>query len=155
MTYSLEMLLTIILTGAIDDIFQSRKLTRIIHRNVNYFYLSGNQTPDHSTISRFKNLYGDLIKYSFNMIIKMAKTESLLNLGRIAIDDSKYKANTCLNRHIVVNEDYLPEKALEKLFNMDKGDDEIYGDKTGEKLPENLKNQKQITEFIKNRVLEI
>ncbi|MDR2624081.1 MAG: hypothetical protein LBC39_05865 [Methanobrevibacter sp.] len=50
----------------------------------------------------------------------MAKEEGMLNLGRIAIDGSKYKANACLNQQIVANENYLPEKTLKKLFNMDK-----------------------------------
>lgn len=60
------------------------------------------------------------------MTIKMAKEENILNLGRIAIDSAKYKANACLNNRIVANEDYLPEKALEKLFEMDTEDDELY-----------------------------
>ena len=153
-TYSLEMLLTIVLAGAIDGIFQSRKLARVVRRDTAFIYLSGEQKPDHSTISRFKKKYKELIKYSFKTTIDMAKEAGLLNLGRIAIDGSKYKANACLNQRIIANEDYLPEKALEKLFSMDEEDDEIYGDSSGDELPSDLKNQKYIKYLLKEQVKE-
>ena len=153
--YSMDMLLTIVLAGAIDGIFQARKLARVICRDTAFIYLSGDQKPDHSTISRFKKNYKPLIKHAFKMTIQMAKDKNLLNLGRIAIDGAKYKANACLNQRIVANEDYLPEKALEKLFSMDEEDDQLYGgDNQGDELPEDLLNQKQIDEYVKKQVKE-
>ena len=152
--YSMDMLLTIVLAGAIDGVFQARKLSRVVHRDTAFIYLSAEQTPDHSTISRFKKKYKDLIEYSFEMTIKMAKEKDMLNLGRIAIDGGKYKANACLNQRIVANEDYLPEDAIEKLFTMDEEDDEVYGENDGDKLPQDLKNQKHIDDFVKKQVKE-
>jgi len=152
--YSMEMMLTIILAGAIDGIFQSRKLAKAIKRDVAYIYLTGEQTPDHSTISRFKNKYQDLIKCAFETIVEIAKEENMLNLSRIAIDGSKYKANAGLNNKIVANEDFLPEEALNRLFNVDKEDDDAFGEDSGDELPENLKSQEQIDEFVKKTTQE-
>ena len=52
--YSMEVLLIIVIAGVIDGVFSARKLSREIKRNTSYMYLTAMQTPDHSTISRFK-----------------------------------------------------------------------------------------------------
>jgi transposase len=152
--YSMDMLLTVVLAGSIDGVFQARKLARVICRDTAFIYLSGDQKPDHSTISRFKKNFESLIKHAFKITIQMAKDKNLLNLGRIAIDGAKYKANACLNKRIVANEDYLPEDAMEKLFTMDKEDDELYGNQSGDELPEELLSQKQIDDYVKKQVEE-
>ncbi|MDR2544860.1 MAG: hypothetical protein LBD03_04860 [Methanobrevibacter sp.] len=38
----------------------------------------------------------------------------MLNLSRIAIDGSKYKANAGLNKRILAKENFLPEDAFRK-----------------------------------------
>ena len=151
--YSMEMLLIIIVAGVIDGVFSARKLSREIKRNTSYMYLTAMQTPDHSTISRFKKKYKLLIKEIFKKVVDMAKEEGMLNLGRIAIDGSKYKANACLQNKIVAKEDYLPDDALNELFTRDDEEDEVYEDETDE-MPEKLKEQKQINELIKKQAIE-
>ncbi|GAA5818452.1 MAG: transposase [Methanobrevibacter sp. CfCl-M3] len=152
--YNMEMMLTIIIAGAIDGIFSARKLSKAVKRDVAYMYLSGYQMPDHSTISRFKNEHKELIKYVFESTVELAKKAGMLNLSRIAVDGSKYKANAGLNKKILAKEDFLPEDALERLFTADKEEDEIYGDKDSETVMEDLQTQNKVNNLIKKQLKE-
>jgi len=151
--YSMEMLLIIVIAGVIDGVFSARKLSREIKRNTSYMYLTAKQTPDHTTISRFKKKHKALIKLTFKKVVELAKDKGMLNLGRIAIDGAKYKANACLQNKIVAKEDYLPDDALDELYKRDMEEDEIYGEEDT-KMPESLKEQSQIDEFIKKQTIE-
>ncbi|MDR2829830.1 MAG: transposase [Methanobrevibacter sp.] len=152
----MDMMITIIIAGAIDGIFQARKLSKAIERDVAYVYLTGHRTIHHSTISRFKNPHEDLIKKVFEATIELAKEAGMLNLSRIAIDGSKYKANALLNNKIVTNEEFLPEDALDRLFNADKEDNKIYGEENdGETLNEGVKKCGVIVDEIIFLIFEI
>ena len=77
----------------------------------------------------------------------------MLNLGRIAIDCAKYKANACLQNKIIAREEYLPDDALDELYKRDDEEDEIYGDEK-DKMPDNLKKQAQIDEFVEKQTIK-
>ena len=62
-------MLAIIFYGESDGIFSNRALSKLCVYDQRYIFISGGETPDHSTISRFLNDYEEEIKGIFVKIL--------------------------------------------------------------------------------------
>jgi len=144
--YSRRMLMRIIIMASVDDVFSSRKIMRLINENMVYMYLSGLESPDFRTILRFKIEAHELIDEAFKAIVSTSKKLKLLNLEHIAIDGTKFKAlkhtvfgackilriltaNASNDNNITEEEIRAIKKIIQKGIDVDKEEDELYGDK--------------------------
>ena len=53
--YNPRMMLKVVLYSYLNNIYSSRKIEQALTDRVSFMWLSGNQTPDHNTINRFRS----------------------------------------------------------------------------------------------------
>ena len=121
----------------------SRQIEKHCQSDVAYKVIAANQSPDHTTISRFRKDNQSHLKTLFLEILRLCAEAGLVKLGNVSLDGTKIKANASLaaNR----TEEHL-EKEIEKMLSeasaKDAQEDKAFGaDKRGDEVPEDLKDR--------------
>ena len=121
----------------------SRKIEKHCQTDVAYKVVTANQTPDHSTISRFRKDNPLHLKKLFLEILRLCAEVGLVKLGKVSLDGTKMKANASLSanrtlKHLEQEIDTMLSEAEAK----DAEEDNAYGaDNRGDELPEALRDR--------------
>ncbi|GAG98812.1 unnamed protein product [marine sediment metagenome] len=108
--------------------------------------------PDFRTINDFRKDNIEELSQYFIDILRMCKELGLISVGQMNIDGTKIKANAA-NRRTKTKEDYQKwlkriddkiKKILEEAEATDTQEDQIYQDKRGDELPEELNTQEKL-----------
>jgi len=91
--YSPDMMLTLWFYAYSNGVTSTRDLEESCKFDTRYMYISGNQQPDHTTLSRFRQAHLDLLSDYFLQIILIAREEGISAFNHIAIDGTKIKAS--------------------------------------------------------------
>jgi len=121
----------------------SRKIEKHGQTDVAYKVITANQTPDHSTISRFRKDNQSHLKKLFLEILRLCAEAGLVKLGKISLDGTKMKANASLsaNRTLKHLEQEI-DKMLSEADTKDAEEDKAYGaDRRGDELPEEMRDR--------------
>ena len=147
--YPRRMLLRLMVQAAIDGMFSSRKIDRLAQENVIYMYLAGNAKPDFRTLCNFRREHKKLIEDVFKKTVLIAKAAGILQLGHLATDGTKVKANA--SNQYTLSKDELEEirRIIEQGIAVDEEEDRLYGDRRGDELPPELNTQEKIRRKIK------
>lgn len=122
----------------------SRKIEKLCETDVAYRVITGNEKPDHCSISRFRKDHSASMKRLFIEILRLCAEAGLVKVGKVNLDGTKMKADASLaaNR----TEKSLAEEIDRMLVEAEAKDaeeDEALGkDKRGDELPENLRSRK-------------
>lgn len=123
------MLVSLLFYGYASGTFSSRKLEKASYENIPIRYICANNHPDHDTIANFRKRFLPQIGKYFVDILIIAKELKFLNLGKISIDGSKFKANA--SRHSAMSYSHASEleerlkKEVKQLLELaQKADDE-------------------------------
>lgn len=99
--YHPKMLLKILVYGYIDRLYSSRRLEKATRENVNFMWLTGQRTPDHNTINRFrKGQLKDTVKDVFAAVLLLLLEAGLVRLEDYHIDGTKIES--AANRYTFV-----------------------------------------------------
>ncbi len=144
--YSRRMLMRIVLMAAVDGVFSSRKIMKLINENLVYIYLSGVESSGFRTILRFKIEAKELIEEAFQATVLTSKKLNLLNLEHISIDGTKIKANASNNNNLTEEEIKTIKKILQKGIDVDKEEDQLYDEEQNNevKIPLNKEERKKL-----------
>jgi hypothetical protein len=98
--------------------------------------IAANLAPDHVTINRFRSEHQDALAGLFGQVLTVCARAGMVRVGTIAVDGTRVAANASID----ANADYeqLARKILEEAAEIDAAEDELYGDKRGDELPEQL-----------------
>lgn len=121
----------------------SRQIEKYCQTDVAYKVITANQSPDHSTISRFRKDNQSYLKTLFLEILRLCGQAGLVKLGNVSLDGTKIKANASLsaNRTLEHLEQEI-EKMLSEATAKDAQEDKTFGvDKRGDEMPEDLKDR--------------
>lgn len=157
--YDYRLLIKVLFYGYATGTFSSRKLMRSCQENISYLYLTRQQVPNFRTISDFRKNHKSFLGESFIKIVKAAREIGLVKLGTVSLDSTKIRANASSQK--TFTQDELKEqierieKSIDAAIKLDETEDNLYGrDKTGNELPEDLKDQakrlKKIKEALSN-----
>jgi transposase len=91
-SYAPDMMLALWFYAYSNGITSTRTLEDLCKYDTRYMYISGNQQPDHTTLSRFRKAHHDLLSDYFLQIILIAREEGLSEFNHITIDGTKIKA---------------------------------------------------------------
>jgi transposase len=91
--YDPSMLLALIVYGYATGVSSSRKLEQASYDSVAFRYITGNQHPDHDTISSFRQRFSTEVKEHFIRVLVIAGEMGLMRLGSVSLDGTKIKAN--------------------------------------------------------------
>src|SRR5208283_5969916 len=108
-----------------------RHLMPRLESDLAYMYLAGHQVPDFRTINRFRKDHLDLLKELFGQIVRLCLEMGMVQVGRIALDGSKFKANAS-ERRMKRKEDVEREieRILQESQEVDEQEDREYGDRS-------------------------
>jgi Transposase DDE domain len=92
--------------------------------------------PDHSTIVEFRRRHQAETAELFDQVLGLCREAGLVSVGVVMIDGTKVKANASMDQ----NRSYsgLVREILREAEETDRREDELYGEKRGDELPEQL-----------------
>jgi transposase len=133
----------------------SRAIERACHEDVASKLITGMRCPDHSTVAEFRRRHQVEIEQLFDDVLGLCAEAGLVSVGVIAIDGTKIKANATMDQ----NRDYrqLASEILAEAEEVDRQEDELYGDQRGDELPEALRTpegRRQALADAKRRIQE-
>jgi transposase len=141
------MMVKLLMYAYCDGKFSSRKIEKATYDEVPYRVLSGDQHPDHDTISEFRRRHLDALSNLFNEVLVLCEQAGLIKLGHVSLDGSKIKANASKHKAMSYGRMQEKEKSLEeevrKLLDeaerIDSEEDKRYGKgRRGDELPKEL-----------------
>ena len=94
-------LLSILMYGYATGVFSSRKMENATHDSIAFHFVAADQHPDHDTLNTFRKRFLKEIEALMVQVLMIARTLGVLNLGNIALDGSKIKANASKHRSAV------------------------------------------------------
>lgn len=151
MAYHPKMMLKVLFYAYASGIFSSRNIAKALGENVAFIYLAAWQRPDFRTINNFRKNNLQELEDLFVQIVHICQQLNMVKLGHISIDSSKFKANAAdrktYDRKRIERE---MKRILDKADKQDQHEDELYGcDKTGDELPEHIRDRDQRIEKLK------
>jgi len=125
----------------------SRKIERATYEDVAFRMLAGNQHPDHDTIATFRKLHLVELARLFLQVLQLCQHAGLTQMGHVALDGSKVKANA--SKHKAMSYERMlkteaklvqeMEALLAQAQEVDREEDERYGKGVrGDELPGEL-----------------
>jgi transposase len=91
--YDPDMLLTLLIYAYCQGVRSSRQIEQRCITDVAFRVLCAQDTPDHSTISRFRVDHQDGFAALFTQVLQVAAAAGLTRFGTVAIDGTKIAAN--------------------------------------------------------------
>src|SRR6266496_1842020 len=135
--YDPAMMLAVLLYAYCTGERSSRRIERRLVDDVAYRVLAVNQRPDHATLARFRRRHQGAIAGLFGQVLALCVKAGLVDAGVVAIDGTKVAANASFfaNRD---REDLekLAAEILDEAEQTDAAEDELFGDRRGDELPD-------------------
>jgi transposase len=133
----------------------SRGIERSCQEDVAFKVITSMRVPDHSTIAEFRRRHESDIAELFDDVLGLCREAGLVSVGVITIDGTKIKANASMDQ----NRSYsgLVKDILREAQEADEREDQLYGERRGDELPEQLRNpdtRRQALEDAKRRLAE-
>ena len=137
--YEPRMLLAVLLYGYCTGIRSSRQIERRCHEDIGFRVLSGNTTPDHVTIARFRVRHEQALAGLLIQSLKLCAAAGMVRLGLVALDGTKVEANAAAaaNRTHAHLQAQVAE-LLAQAAAIDQSEDRQHGTARGDELPRAL-----------------
>lgn len=149
-----RLLVKVLVFSYCHGIRSSRKLARLLDRDIAFRFLAANQQLDFRTISDFRKRHQQAFEHLFEEILALCQEADLVDLGRVALDGRRIQGDAALAANFT--RDQLREKVkevLEEADRIDEKEDELYGpDNRGDELPEELRDPEQRIEKIQELI---
>lgn len=136
------MMVKILFYSICYGVLSSRKLAWLLHVNMELRFLSGNKQPNFRTICDFRNRHNAFLSQLFVDVLDLCKQAGLVSVGRIALDGTKMKANASLEKSYT--RETIARKIkqlLEEARLIDEQEDDAFGSRRGDELPEDLRSE--------------
>jgi transposase len=117
----------------------SRQIERACVEDVVYRVVAANQVPDHSTIAEFRKRHATALAGLFTDVLALCAEAGLVNVGVIAVDGTKVGASA--SNHATRDYEQIAKEILAEADRIDRDEDELYGEKRGDELPEQLRTR--------------
>src|SRR5436309_4121847 len=112
-------------------------MERACWEDVAFKVITSLRTPDHSTIAEFRRRHEAEVAELFDDVLGLCREAGLVSVGVITIDGTKIKANASMDQNRSYRE--LVTQILREAEEIDRREDELYGEKRGDELPERLR----------------
>ena len=163
--YHPVMLTKVLVYGYCVGVFSSRRIQRRLVEDVAFRVLAAGNQPDFRTIADFRKIHLTALQGLFEQVLELARELGARQVGRVAIDGSKIKANA--SKHKAMSYQRMGEKQqqlrdevtqlLAQAEAADAAEDAAYGrDRRGDELPAELQRRESRLTRIREakRVLE-
>jgi transposase len=114
----------------------SRRIERRCIEDVATRVICANQTPDHTTIARFRQRHERALAGLFGEVLALCAEAGLVRVGVIAVDGTKVRANA--SERATRSYEEISREILADAAAIDAEEDERFGDARGDELPSEL-----------------
>src|SRR3954468_22150497 len=137
--YEPSMMVALLLYAYARGNRSSRGIERACIEDIAYRVVTGNVAPDHSTIAEFRCRHEQPLGEVFSGVLGLCARAGLVSVGTVAIDGTKIAANASSD----ANRDFgqIAREILAEAAEIDAREDELYGDRRGDELPEQLRTR--------------
>ncbi len=138
-SYDPTMLVGLVLLAWCEGVRSSRRIEQCCIEHIPYRWITGNEAPDHTTISRFIKDSGKAMDGLFAQVLRLAVAAGMGAVGVVAIDGTKVGANASPLRSLTRERLEAEARRIraEHVAN-DAADDQAVGDARGDELPPEL-----------------
>jgi len=156
--YHPVMMTALVLYAYCQGIDPSRRIAKACRERVDFMAVTAIQTPDFRTISEFRKRHMGSLEALFVQVLRLCQEAGLVKLGHVALDGSKVKANASKHKAMSYGRMKKAEAELQAIVSgwfkqaeaSDLRDDQEYGaEKSGEELPEWVRNKQRRLEKIR------
>jgi transposase len=147
-----QMMVTVLLYAYATGAFSSRRIARKLEEDVAYRVLAAGNFPAHRTIADFRQQHVAAFERLFVQVVQIAREAGVVQLGALAIDGSKVKANA--SKHKAMSYGRMRQEdqrlrdeiaaLLAKADAIDAAEDSEHGpDVRGDELPAELQRREE------------
>jgi transposase len=147
-----QMMVTVLLYAYATGTFSSRRIARKLEEDVAYRVLAAGNFPAHRTIADFRQQHLAAFERLFVQVVQIACETGIVQLGTLAVDGSKVKANA--SKHKAMSYGRMRQEAqrlreevaelLGKATAVDAAEDADHGPEVrGDELPAELQRREQ------------
>jgi transposase len=147
-----QMMVTVLLYAYATGTFSSRRIARKLEEDVAYRVLAAGNFPAHRTIAEFRQQHLAAFEALFVQAVKIAREAGVVQLGALAVDGSKVKANA--SKHKAMSYGRMRQEdqrlrdeiaaLLAKADAVDAAEDAEHGpDVRGDELPAELQRREE------------
>ena len=145
--YDPRLMTKLLVYGYCVGVFSARKIEQRVMEDVAFRVLAAGNAPDFRTMADFRKIHRKALEGFFEQVLKMALEVGAVQVGRVALDGSKVKANASKHKAMSYDRMKEQEKAIRKQVRellwraaeMDAEEDRRYGkNRRGDELPEEL-----------------
>lgn len=156
--YEPRMMLKVLIYAYATGVFSSRKIARKLEEDVAFRVLGAGNFPKHRTICDFRKRHLEDFKAMFVQVLWIAREAGLIQLGTVAIDGTKVRANASKHKAMSYGRMEQEEQRLEQEIAdlcgqagaKDEEEDRLYGvDRRGDEMPEELAHRQSRLEKIR------
>ncbi|WP_233573686.1 transposase [Amycolatopsis panacis] len=155
--YDPGMLLALLIYGYAVGERSSRQIERLCSVDVAFRVICAQDTPDHTTIARFRTAHADLFEQVFAQVLGLCARAGMGRLGTVAIDGTKIAANASIDANH--REGWFREQARKiaaEAEAADAAEDAEFGPgNRGDELPAELADPKTRAERIRRCLAEL
>jgi transposase len=147
-----QMMVTVLLYAYATGTFSSRRIARKLEEDVAYRVLAAGNFPAHRTIAEFRQQHLAAFEALFVQVVQIAREAGVVQLGALAVDGSKVKANASKHKAMSYGRMREEERRLReeiaalttKAEAVDAAEDAGHGpDVRGDELPVELQRREQ------------
>ena len=147
-----QMMVTVLLYAYATGTFSSRRIARKLEEDVAYRVLAAGNFPAHRTIAEFRQQHLAAFEALFVRVVQIAREAGVVQLGSLAVDGSKIKANASKHKAMSYGRMRKEEQRLRdeiaallaKANAVDVAEDAEHGpDVRGDELPVELQRREE------------
>jgi transposase len=131
----------------------SRAIERHCRQDVAYRVITGNLVPDHATISRFICRHERALSDLFGDVLRLCDRAGLVGPGVVSIDGTRIAGNA--SPEVNHSFEQIAREILAEAKATDAAEDELYGERRGDELPEQLRTPAGRREFFRQAKREL
>jgi transposase len=128
----------------------SRAIERRCVDDLAFRVITADRQPDHATVARFLVRHRPALSELFFGVLGLCRRAGMAKVGVVAVDSTKLAANASVDQNRTY--DGLraeAERIIEEAIATDRREDELYGERRGDELPEELADPRTRTARIK------
>ena len=157
------MMTALLLHSYASGLYSSRRIARATVERADFMMIVAGDPPDFRTISDFRQRHLKALAGLFVQVLKLAEQAGLVKLGHVALDGTKIKANA--SKHKAMSYERMKKREAELQAEVDRWlaaaeaadaeEDELYGQKRGDEMPDWVADKQRRLETIRQAKAEL
>jgi transposase len=158
-----RLMTALLLHGYASGVYSSRRIAKASVERADFMMIVAGDPPDFRTISDFRKRHLKALAGLFVQVLKVAEKAGLVKLGHVAVDGTKIRANA--SKHKAMSYERMKKREAELAAEVDRWlkaaeaadreEDQLYGDRRGDELPDWVADKQKRLEKIRQAKAEL